>query len=516
MSVETLRRQLDIEKSLFGYQYHADAALDAAFTDQLAQYLAGQGLGDIRELSFTRQPISGTVFRRVCYSRGDSDECVNEPVSVTQPGGWFVNNRSGAKLARAMTDVSVICEPGPDPNTVNMDWRDCPAVPGEGDAIPLWVVNGPDRWVCTFYVAFTPDGVAYFLPLSRRQSSSWTDFREALVFFFTVASFAVPGIGAVIGQAVFGAQLAAAYPALVSVATNTIIQTTLSGGDVESAVTRAVAAYAGGLAGGLVGSGVDSAVIGRLSGAATTAALTGGDIKSAVAVALLQAGATMQPSVPDQPAKGGPMDYGDFNSDTGGTVVTPGGEFDYVFAVGEGTDFGSINFDAPFSDAPIDLSGDPMFGGGGYDVPANVPPPSPSDGGSWNDALKMISTTALTALQVYKAYQSAGSPAPKSGLPAQTVRSDGTISTRNPNGTTSVSKPAPGQPYVMADGTLVLNNGDGTYTLIASDGTRTTRAYPTPSSGGALALPGVSGQQWALIAAVGLGALFLMSRKRRA
>lgn len=414
MSVVTLRRQLDIEKSLFGYRYHADATLDAAFTDQLAQYLTGQGLGDIRELGFVREPISGTVYHVVCRDRGDAQECVNEPETLTQPGGWFVNKRSGAKLSRAMTDVSAICVPGPDPNSVNMEWRDCPRLPAPGDAIPLWVVNGPDRWVCTFHAAFTPDGLPYFLPQSYRAASSWSDFREALTFFFTVASFAVPGIGAVIGNAVFGAQIAATYPALVGVATNTLIQTALSGGDIEGAVTRAVASYAGGSFGDLLGSGLDAPLIGRLSGAAATAAITGGDIEQAVAVALLRAGATMQPEIPDQPAQGGPMDYGDFNSDPGVTV-TEGGNYDYVFDMGGAYDYG-------VPQTMVDLSGDPMFGGGA-DVPPNVPPLSPSEGGSggWNDILSTVSKTALTALQVYKAFESAGSPAPKSGLPSQTV-----------------------------------------------------------------------------------------------
>lgn len=496
-----IREQLEAEKRLFGYRYHSDASVDQAFTEGLEDALIAWGLTDIRELGFHSGTQTGTRYRSEVVERGDGYETLTIAEPVTYPVAWFFNRRTNARLSTATT-IDADCVSGMRDRGDAQEWFECPRVPGPDDAIPLWVVSGPDRWQCEMFAAFLPDGTPYFLPKPYRQQSSWQSFREALVFFFSVASFAVPGLGATIGVAVFGAQTAAAYPALVAVATQTALQAVLGGGDIESAVKRAVASYLSGGVGNMVGAGVDSALIGRLTGAATHAALTGGDIEQAVAIATLQYGASGA-VVFDEPAKGVAMDdYGDLNY----TPVEPVGSvnpFDYVFDVGSGE--------------MIDLSGDPYFSGGS-DVPANVPPLSPveSGGTSWNSVLQTVSTTALTALQLYKAYQSAGAPAPKAGLPSQVVNANGTITTRSPNGTSSTTKPATGQPYVMADGTIMMNNGDGTYTLIAPNGSRTTKRY-ADTGGGLMTFgggDGVSQQQMLIIGALGLGALYLFTRKR--
>lgn len=90
------------------------------------------------------------------------------------------------------------------------------------------------------------------------------------------------GLPAIIGEAVLGAELAAAYPAAANAIGQVATRTVLTGGDVESAVQSAVTSLAGGEFGGFVGEAVDSATIGAAAAAATTAALQGGDPRRAV------------------------------------------------------------------------------------------------------------------------------------------------------------------------------------------------------------------------------------------
>lgn len=534
-----VRRQLDAEKRLFGYTYHPDPAVDAAFTAELARVINDMGIGDIRDIGLytattTRQETGIVDYREA----GDSGTIpIYGMVTVPTVEGYFFNRRTNARLNTSLL-VGRVCRE----TESQTECVDYPAPDPAGPA-DFYTVRGPDRWVGVMRAAFTPDGIVFFLPYPYREQSSWQSFREALTFFFGVASFAIPGLGAAIGQYVFGAQVAANYPALVSIATQTAFNAVLGGADIETAVSRALANYAGGGIGDIVGAQFDSQLLGKLTSAATTARLNDADVQQAVSMALLQAGASGTIALPTTPATVAPTvtqgDAMEFDVDLfptnvyeaqpasepvfadAGSAADPYGAFlpaafgdgDYMFG---GLDPFTSNM-ADFGD--INQAGAPVFGGsdfgtfdpsgGDYGVTPTVSTPPIADSGTdWDAILSTISKAALTAIQINKAYQSSGAPPIKVAPPSQTVNRNGTITTRTPTGTVATSKLPVGVPYALPDGSLILNNGDGTYQITAPNGAVTRGSYATSAAPGS----GLSTQTALLLAAAGVGAVMLMRK----
>lgn len=543
-----VRAQLEAEKRLFGYRYHpSDAAIDAALTDDLARVINDMGIGDIRDIGLYTGHEAQAVYETVCRDRGDSQECVTEPREVSVPVAYFFNRRTNARLHTAL----VVGEQCRELESGRVCDAPIPLPAPEGPAA-FYTVRGPDRWVSPMDAGFTPGGIIYFIPNTYRETSSWQDFRGALTFFFAVASFAIPGLGAAIGQYVFGAQLAASYPALVSVATNTAFNAVLGGADIDDAVKRAVASYAGAGFGDIVGAQVDSSLIGKLTSAATTARLNGTDVQQAVLMASLQAGASGN-LLPTAPASVAPTII-----DAGETMDEFGTDFDavnlfpdnvYAFTGGEPAfadagDFGVASgdgayvFDSMGDDAYGAFLGDaldfgayneggaPVFGGSGdfgafdpsggdYGVTptggGGVSTPPVSAGTDWDGILSTITKAALTAIQINKVYQATGSPAVKAPQPSQTVNANGTITTRTATGTVATSKLPVGAPYAMPDGSLIMNNGDGTYSITSPSGVVTRGAYAVTAGASGL----LGGNNVALLAALGVGAVLLMRKGKR-
>lgn len=101
------------------------------------------------------------------------------------------------------------------------------------------------------------------------------------------------GLPPIIGEAVLGAELAAAYPAAANAIGTVATRTVLTGGDVESAVRSAATGFVGAEFGDFAGQVVDSQTIGAAAGAATAAALQGGDARAAALQTLLTRGGTI-------------------------------------------------------------------------------------------------------------------------------------------------------------------------------------------------------------------------------
>lgn len=536
-------RQLDAEKRLFGYRYHSDATIDAAFTSALAEAIALTGIDDIRNIGLYVGTEKRTAVVDTITHPSETDWY--EPVfgTVDVPVARYFNKLTNAKLqGTALPDVfGEVCEA-----RESQDYCQTFTVPPAEGPAPFTTVRGPDRWIAEISIAYTPGGFPYFLPKPYREQSSWQAFREALVFFFGVASFAIPGLGAAIGTYVFGAQIAAAYPALVAVATNAAFNAVLGGLDIEDAVKRAVASYAGAGIGDIVGAGLDSAVIGKLTGAATVAQLNGGDVQQAVAFAALQAGASgiMKPpaSVPaslttsEAPKMDDatPFDSVDMfpGSEYMFDVGTPAfaSSFDASIFAGSGdTAYGASLADDGYgmNSAEFGTAGqpaDPVYtgpGAGDYGVfntggGANLPPAAPSDGFDWDGVLATVSKAALTAIQINKAYQASGSPAPKVPQNSQVVNRNGTITTATPTGGRSTVNLPVGAPYLMADGSMVINNGDGTYSVTSPTGVTTKGNYAANASNvvgfPSLSAGGMDTSTMLMIAAAGVGALLLLRK----
>lgn len=136
--------------------------------------------------------------------------------------------------------------------------------------------------------------------IMRRRKTGKLNFMRGITFVggFLLTAAGLPGI---IGEAVLGAELAAAYPAAANAVGTVATRTALTGGDVESAVRSAATGFAGAEFGDLTAQAVDSAAIGAAAGAAVSAALAGGDARAAALQAFLKQGATVSDLFPNDP-----------------------------------------------------------------------------------------------------------------------------------------------------------------------------------------------------------------------
>lgn len=152
-----------------------------------------------------------------------------------------------------------------------------------------------------------------------------------------IAGFVAMAVGLppIIGEAVLGAELAAAYPAAANAIGTVATRTVLTGGDVESAVRSAATGFVGAEFGDFAGQVVDSQAIGAAAGAATAAALQGGDARAAALQTLLTRGGTIVSELfPGDPTEYDPTEYLYLPGDDVGQL--PGGDF---------TDLGDISLD---------------------------------------------------------------------------------------------------------------------------------------------------------------------------
>ena len=178
------------------------------------------------------------------------------------------------------------------------------------------------------------------------------------------------------------------------------------------------------------------------------------------------------------------------------------------------TQFGSgatPNFDIlqPMETAPLlDYQPQPYVFGGvaspGYQQPA----PDVGGGSAGGGLLSTVTDLALAAIRINAAYQASQAPPPRTATTAP-----GVIRRPNPNGTltatntltgqTQTVMPERGVPYVLADGRVIINNGNGTYTITRADGSSETLPYTSS---------GLSQSGSALPWLLGAGALFLIAK----
>lgn len=524
--------QLDVMQKLIGYTFtpgHPDEWNHQAI-DTLAQTLFAYGVTDVRDLGFYVGTQQGMTPRQVPGGETEAGiwyTTVQEP--VTFPVCWFFNRRNNTRvyLGESITDY---CQGIAHENESGTYYEPCPVPPNPAtDEIgfgPLQV-NFPDRWWLTFGVRFVgPDpatAVAVFLPHMGQEKTTWQRLRSGLLFIFGAVAMVVPGIGQAIGSYVFGS-LAASYPTLVALTTQTAFNAALGGQDIEHAVGGALAGLAGNVAGGYAGAQINSTLVAKATAAVTTALLKGTDVGQAVSAALAQSGAGVIQSAIESPTpstKEPPMTFDDTTYDPtavdtsdyafGGTIDLGMGfaPQDLTFGLGDVVTFGGDQ-GQPIT---FDESGNVVDGSAGVDIssglPANVPPAAPSDGFDFGDIIAGVTQTAMAALKIYQATRGQTAPVAAVG-PSQTVNRNGTVTTRSPDGTVTVGKPPAGTPVAVGDGSLIVNNGDGTYTLIDKNGAQQRVPYGQAPSAG---LGGLSSTQLAMLAAGGLGLLFLLKRR---
>jgi len=262
-NAKNVSRQLRIEQKLFGYQYGRTETETQFLTDQLAAWIASNGVSDIRDIE-----LQTHFFPVVNAETGVSDNI----------GAHVLANKYGGALFLIGENVAV----------------DCPGEAGQSGCYDFryrifdgqFIVGLADRYSVVFTPGALDSGLVYFIPELHRANSLWQDLRVLI----GAAMMMIPGVNAVIGEAIFGS-LMASYPIAASIATDAIVNTALSGGNIEQGVKSALTGAAGGAFGGAIGGAFDSELIARISGAGANAVLSGTDVNAAVKSALIGYGA---------------------------------------------------------------------------------------------------------------------------------------------------------------------------------------------------------------------------------
>jgi len=153
---------------------------------------------------------------------------------------------------------------------------------------------------------------------------------------------------------------------------------------------------------------------------------------------------------------------------------------------------------------PVDTLPDDPFAPPPFVMPTAPPAPIPTvviappaaPGITFDNIVKGATTAALAAISVVRAWEQRKLPVNPNARQTdprgnqQTVTRDGVIVTRTPDGRTTTTRPAVGEPRMTVDGTMVMNNGDGTFTRVGADGRRETLPYPKAAGGGGVTMPG--------------------------
>lgn len=383
-----------------------------------------------------------------------------------------------------------------------------------------------------------------------RSSSDAAFIRQAIIMLISMYVMAGYGFGAAgatgstvgstVGQAVVSAEFAAAYPGLTAAIGNTAVSAVLNGGDVIGAVQQVALGYIGGSAGAYAGQAVmtatDSVIVSQLANAAARAVVTGADLKQAVAMQMLNLGATLTDTkMPDYefdfsaPDAFNNVDLPLFEFDGGGfTFDVP--TFDVLLPDLPPLEIADVTFDpriyettsdpfewSPFSSNSLTTTFPTAANDGTVSSNPVTPAPPNSPAYSPTQIIQGISSAALASINLIKAYQSLSTPVVQTT--ARAVRSDGSVAvvgnngliqTRTPGGAVSGARPPVGIPQATLDGNYIVNNGDGTYTVVSPDGRTAHYSYSSETTTRFL---GLTDNQLML----GAGALFavaLLARKR--
>lgn len=425
-----------------------------------------------------------------------------------------------------------------------------------------------------FYLDFDAQGLpVYQFTMAAHDSADWAGLLQ--IVSIVIAPF-LPGLGQMIGGAIVGPTVAAAYPAMTAAIGQTVISTVMSGGDLEGAVKGVALGYVGGQAGGFVGGQVTgvldgyqyAAKIGEIASTLTSTAIKGGNIASGLVNLAIKNGASagdvahvsgadpMDDYIPFDFQTDGYEDWGDgyywdpgdpsipnsdilYNSNDGTTSTWDDNgvetihypDYDLIDN-GDGT---MTEYWKDGSISTVDMAGNvlaEMDTNGnvvgvntgevrptpGRTIPVGTPgTQQASNGVNWP-------TIAATAVAALTAWTRAGQQNPMIGAPQQvgtstvTPNKNGTITTRYANGQVVVSKMPVGTPYVFPDGITVVNNGDGTISTINPTTGQTTKTaianVPTTTGTIGGGLFGSMSTQTMMIIGVGAVGLLLLTGKK--
>ena len=186
-------------------------------------------------------------------------------VYVGSEGEFYIEDVEFTRLAWTFNGAPMYAAQSPDPEFSAF-----------GDAVPVY----EDENFRVLMEWLNPPGVPIIYMRRKYRANLWQGV--AFVAGFAAMAAGLPGI---IGNAVLGAEVAAAYPAAANAVGTIATKTVLTGGNVEAAIRSAATGFAGAEFGDVVGQAVDSPAFGAATAAATTAALAGGNARDAALAA---------------------------------------------------------------------------------------------------------------------------------------------------------------------------------------------------------------------------------------
>lgn len=292
-----VERQIRAEKQALGIKFSGGMS-DDFYTHDMAQKLAIRGITDLQDFAAhhnemvlpigtgvrANQYEDGTVKYLFAVINGENiDEypieesklkikdsidpegntvkqyVITEPITLDLGIDYFFNKNNGKKFDQSGNDV----------------WES--AYEGKGGVY--------------YKVKFTNTG----LPVFYTQHFE-TGFKAEIAPFLPIIAIvgAAVGLPLLVGESILGAVGITVENSLISTTIgNVAVNSVLTGGDVGAALAKAAAGAAGGYVGDFAGTGVDSIEIGKIAGAAATAAIQGKDPKNAAALSALTLGISM-------------------------------------------------------------------------------------------------------------------------------------------------------------------------------------------------------------------------------
>ncbi len=289
-----VERQIRAEKQALGIKYSGGMS-DDWYTHDMAQKLATRGITDLQDFAAHQNemvlPI-GTGVRALQFEDGSFKytylfaEDMEFPIDESKVKTIDSIDQEGNSIKQYLTTEPITLDLGVDYffNKNNGKRFDQSA----GD---IWESAYEGKGGVYYKVKFTNTGLPVFY--TQHFETGWKAEIAPFLPFVAIVGAAV-GLPLLVGDSILGAiGVGVENSAISATIGNVAVNTVLTGGDIGSALAKAAAGSAGGYIGDFAGTGVDSVEVGKIAGAAATAAIQGKDPKNAAALTALTLGINM-------------------------------------------------------------------------------------------------------------------------------------------------------------------------------------------------------------------------------
>lgn len=291
-----VERQIRAEKQALGITYSGGMS-DDWYTHDMAQKLATRGITDLQDFVELENNIVlpiGTAVR--ANQKFQEDNSVIVEYTYQNDEDVFPIENSKVKVKESVDEEGnivksyVLTEPvtlvtGGKTYFNKNNRKQFPI--GNG----IWESAYEGKGGVYYKVKFTNTGLPVFY--TQHFETGWKAEIAPFLPFIAIVGAAV-GLPLLVGDSILGAiGVTVENSAISATIGNVAVNTVLTGGDIGSALAKATTSAAGGYIGDIAGTGVDSVEMGKIAGAAATAAIQGKDPLNAAGLAALTLGIKM-------------------------------------------------------------------------------------------------------------------------------------------------------------------------------------------------------------------------------